>query len=163
MFIVAEGFIFTTRCGRSSLRIPFKAYYPLVVMFFLVTVCSNYALQLSIPMPLYMVFSSGSLVVNMIMGMVILKTNYNWSKYLAVLLITIGIIVFTVISASDLVRLVGVELFLNNVFSWTCRRLKLYLVLKLKLPQSVRHHSLPYSGGPLVSTKRNFTLLFTNY
>lgn len=104
MFIVVEGFIFTTRCGCSSLRIPLRAYYPVVVMFFLVSVCSNYALQLSIPMPLYMVFSSGSLVVNMVMSMVILRNSYNMSKYLAVLMITIGIILFTVISAVEMVR-----------------------------------------------------------
>lgn len=104
LFIVVEGFIFTTRCGCSSLRIPMRAYYPVVVMLFLVSVCSNYALQLSIPMPLYMVFSSGSLVVNMVMSMVILRISYSMSKYLAVMMITIGIILFTVISAIDMVR-----------------------------------------------------------
>jgi drug/metabolite transporter (DMT)-like permease len=38
----------------------------------------------------------------MVMGIIILKKRYNFSKYLAVVLITVGIIVYTISSAKSL-------------------------------------------------------------
>lgn len=100
-FIALEGFIFTSKCGTEKLRIDFRAYLILVVMFFVVSVCNNYAFDFNIPMPLHMIFRAGSLIANMIMGIIILKKQYDFSKYLSVLMITGGIITCTIISGSD--------------------------------------------------------------
>ncbi|KMQ91876.1 udp-xylose and udp-n-acetylglucosamine transporter-like protein [Lasius niger] len=44
-------------------------------MFFVVSVCNNYAFNFNIPMPLHMIFRAGSLIANMAMGIVILNKN----------------------------------------------------------------------------------------
>lgn len=72
-------------------------------MFFVVSVCNNYAFDFNIPMPLHMIFRAGSLIANMIMGILILNKTYTFSKYLSVLMITGGIVICTVISGSDVV------------------------------------------------------------
>uniref|UniRef100_A0A1L8DEL9 Putative udp-n-acetylglucosamine transporter n=1 Tax=Nyssomyia neivai TaxID=330878 RepID=A0A1L8DEL9_9DIPT len=100
-FIAIEGFIFTHRLGKEPPRIGFKDYTILVAMFFTVSVCNNYAFDFNIPMPLHMIFRAGSLIANMIMGILILKKKYEFSKYFSVLLITFGIIICTIVSGSD--------------------------------------------------------------
>lgn len=52
-------------------------------------------------------FFQGSLIANMIMGMVILRKRYDLSKYVSVLLITLGIVVCTVVSGSEIVSSIG--------------------------------------------------------
>lgn len=71
-------------------------------MFFVSNVCNNYAFNFHIPMPLHMIFRSGSLMANMVMGIIILKKSYDIWKYISVILITLGIIVCTVSSGSSL-------------------------------------------------------------
>ena len=79
-----------------------RDYLYLVITFFLVCVSNNYALRFNISMPLNMIFKSGSLIANMMLGILILKNRYKRSKYIAVTLITIGIALCTIASASDL-------------------------------------------------------------
>lgn len=105
LFIAVEGFLFTARCGLTKIKIPFSAYYTLVSMFFVVSVCNNYAFDFNIPMPLHMIFRAGSLIANMIMGIIILKKRYDLSKYLSVLMITMGIIVCTIVSGANVVSI----------------------------------------------------------
>ena len=56
-------------------------------MYFGVSVVNNWALSFDVPMPLHMIFRAGSLIANMIMGMLILGRRYSGTKYLAVLAI----------------------------------------------------------------------------
>lgn len=63
--------------------------------------CSNYALQLDVAMPLYMVLSAATLCVNMAMGRWLLRRQYGALKYVAVAMITVGVGVFTVSSSSS--------------------------------------------------------------
>ena len=56
LFISIEGFLFTTRMGSVSPKVPMDAYFKLVVMYFAVSVVNNYALNFDIPMPLHMIF-----------------------------------------------------------------------------------------------------------
>ena len=74
-------------------------------MYFLVSVTNNYALSYNIPMPLHMVFRAGSLMANMVMGMVLLGKRYKTVKYVSVVMITIGIATCTVMSATSRVSL----------------------------------------------------------
>lgn len=70
-------------------------------MFYVSSVCNNYAFDFNIPMPLHMIFRAGSLIANMIMGIIILKKRYEFSKYLSVFMITLGIVLCTIVSGSN--------------------------------------------------------------
>lgn len=102
LFISVEGFLFTSKCGTVKPSIGMKDYFILVTMFFVANVCNNYAFDFNIPMPLHMIFRAGSLIANMIMGIVILKKKYPFSKYLSVFMISIGIGICTIISGMDI-------------------------------------------------------------
>lgn len=52
-------------------------------------------------MPLHMIFRAGSLIANMVMGILILKKRYDFSKYLSVFMITLGIILCTIVSGTE--------------------------------------------------------------
>ncbi|KAL0968747.1 hypothetical protein UPYG_G00271180 [Umbra pygmaea] len=100
-FIALEGFIFETKCGRKKPAIPISNYVIMVTMFFTVSVINNYALNFNIAMPLHMIFRSGSLIANMILGIVILKKRYSMSKYLSIVLVSLGIFICTIMSAKQ--------------------------------------------------------------
>ena len=99
--IALEGFIFTTKFGTVKPKVPFSAWVLLVIMYFLVSVSNNYALNFNIPMPLHMIFRAGSLMANMMLGVLILGKQYTMSKYLSILMITVGIITCTYSSTSS--------------------------------------------------------------
>lgn len=69
----------------------------------------------------------GSLIANMVMGIIILRKRYVLSKYLSVLMITIGIVICTIISGSsvkstanpDLVKDTDVPSAYSVLFWWT--------------------------------------------
>ena len=105
LVIAVEGFIFTTKLGTVGPVVPFKSWITLVVMYFMVSVTNNYALSYHVPMPLHMIFRAGSLMANMLMGMVLLGRRYTTTKYVSVLMITIGIATCTVMSATSRVSL----------------------------------------------------------
>uniref|UniRef100_A0A8C9XEH5 Solute carrier family 35 member B4 n=1 Tax=Sander lucioperca TaxID=283035 RepID=A0A8C9XEH5_SANLU len=102
VFIALEGFIFETNFGRKKPAIPLRNYVIMVTMFFTVSVINNYALNFNIAMPLHMIFRSGSLIANMILGIIILKKRYSASKYLSVALISAGIFICTIMSARQM-------------------------------------------------------------
>uniref|UniRef100_A0AAR2JFL0 Solute carrier family 35 member B4 n=1 Tax=Pygocentrus nattereri TaxID=42514 RepID=A0AAR2JFL0_PYGNA len=100
-FIALEGFIFETNFGRKKPAIPISNYMIMVTMFFTVSVINNYALNFNIAMPLHMIFRSGSLIANMILGIIILKKRYSASKYLSIVLVSLGIFICTFMSAKQ--------------------------------------------------------------
>eukprot|EP00092_Neocalanus_flemingeri_P040875 GFUD01044498.1.p1 GENE.GFUD01044498.1~~GFUD01044498.1.p1 ORF type:complete len:337 (-),score=54.72 GFUD01044498.1:334-1344(-) len=99
--IAIEGLVFTTRFLTVKPKVPFSSWIILVVMFFLVSVSNNYALNFNIPMPLHMIFRAGSLMANMLMGIALLGKRYSITKYLSVLMITLGITICTLMSAKS--------------------------------------------------------------
>ncbi|XP_061678995.1 UDP-xylose and UDP-N-acetylglucosamine transporter [Syngnathoides biaculeatus] len=100
-FIALEGLVFETRFGTKKPAIPVSNYVVMVTMFFTVSVVNNYALNFNIAMPLHMIFRSGSLIANMILGIVILKKRYSAGKYLSIALVSAGIFICTVVSAKQ--------------------------------------------------------------
>ncbi|XP_062402991.1 UDP-xylose and UDP-N-acetylglucosamine transporter [Sardina pilchardus] len=100
-FIALEGFIFETNFGRKKPAIPMSNYVIMVTMFFTVSVINNYALNFNIAMPLHMIFRSGSLIANMILGIIILKKRYTASKYVSIILVSVGICICTIMSAKQ--------------------------------------------------------------
>ncbi|XP_023420059.1 nucleotide sugar transporter SLC35B4 isoform X1 [Cavia porcellus] len=101
LFIAVEGFLFEADLGRKPPAIPIRYYAIMVTMFFTVSVVNNYALNLNIAMPLHMIFRSGSLIANMILGIIILKKRYNMLKYLSIALVSVGIFICTFMSAKQ--------------------------------------------------------------
>ncbi|XP_028307379.1 UDP-xylose and UDP-N-acetylglucosamine transporter [Gouania willdenowi] len=101
LFIALEGFFFEARLGRKKAAIPVSNYFIMVIMFFTVSVINNSALNYSIAMPLHMIFRSGSLIANMILGIIILKKRYSRSKYLSIALVSAGIFLCTFMSAKQ--------------------------------------------------------------
>lgn len=99
IFVAIEGFINEMRWGRKKNAIPLSHYSLLVLMFLSSNVLNNYALNFHIPLPLHMIFRSGSLIANLLLGILILKRTYPPSKYLAVITITIGICISTLASS----------------------------------------------------------------
>lgn len=99
LVIAIEGFIFTTKLGTVAPKVPFSAWIILVVMYFLVSVSNNYALNFNIPMPLHMIFRAGSLMANMLLGILYLNKRYTLTKYMSVLMISLGIVTCTYMSA----------------------------------------------------------------
>ncbi|KAF3819368.1 hypothetical protein GH733_013518 [Mirounga leonina] len=78
-----------------------RYYAVMVAMFFTVSVVNNYALNLNIAMPLHMIFRSGSLIANMILGIIILKKRYSMFKYTSIALVSVGIFICTFMSAKQ--------------------------------------------------------------
>jgi UDP-xylose/UDP-N-acetylglucosamine transporter B4 len=71
-----------------------------VLTFFLCNVINNQALNFHVPVPLHIIFRSGSLLTSLIMNRLLLGRDYPLKKYLSVLAITIGIILCTLATAS---------------------------------------------------------------
>ncbi|KAJ8983321.1 hypothetical protein NQ317_010860 [Molorchus minor] len=101
VFIALHGFIFTSKFGTVKPKIIFKDYLILIVFFFTTSVVNNWAFAFNIPVPLHMIFRAGSLIANMILGILLLKKRYSLEKYLSVFLITIGIIICTLYSSKE--------------------------------------------------------------
>ncbi|XP_062522394.1 nucleotide sugar transporter SLC35B4-like isoform X2 [Corticium candelabrum] len=95
LFISAEGFVLTVDFGRKRPNVPLRMYAALVILFFSSSVINNWSLKFNIPMPLHMVFKAGSLVTNMIMGMLILKKRHSLTKYVSVAMVSVGIYICT--------------------------------------------------------------------
>lgn len=135
LFVALEGFFVTQKFGTKKRNIGFKDYLLLVIMFFVASVANNYAFDFNIPMPLHMIFRAvsfillisiimtgryllmplcptliqGSLIANMVMGIVILRRRYAISKYFSVFLITMGIAICTIVSGSEIVSWAAVS------------------------------------------------------
>jgi len=118
LLISIEGFVFTTNFGRVSPQVPFSAWLILVIMYFLVNVTNNYALSYNIPMPLHMIFRAGGLLVNMLMGIFIMGKTYDRIKYVSVVMISFGIFLCTIMSATNRVSIkTGKVIFYNETDS----------------------------------------------
>lgn len=101
LFIAAEGFVNTTKFFTRKPVIPLKSYVLMVLLFFLTSVVNNYAFAFNVSMPLHLIFRSGSLVANMILGFFILRKRYNSMKCISVIMITAGICLATLASVGD--------------------------------------------------------------
>lgn len=102
LVIAVEGLIFESRFFTKKPVIPVKNYLYMVCFFFTVSVVNNYALHFKIPLPLHMIFRSGSLIANLVLGILYLNKKYTASKYIGVFMVTIGITMATMASAGEL-------------------------------------------------------------
>lgn len=87
------------KMGTKIPEVPVKEHAKMIVFFFLTNVINNYAFHFQIDLPLHMIFRSGSLIANMLLGILILKKSYPLSKYLSIIMVTMGISLATMASA----------------------------------------------------------------
>ncbi|VDN08408.1 unnamed protein product [Thelazia callipaeda] len=88
LFISLEGLIFTSKFFAVPNKIPIRGYLPTVITFFFVNVINNQALNFHVPVPLHIIFRSGSLLASLILTKLLQRKQYSLRKYLAVLMIT---------------------------------------------------------------------------
>jgi solute carrier family 35 (UDP-xylose/UDP-N-acetylglucosamine transporter), member B4 len=93
-------------------------YVKLVIMFFMASWLNNYALNFHISIPLLMIFRSGSLMANMVLGIFILNKTYDIWKYISVLMITLGIFVCTIATGSDMKQKSQADDKVDSFFYW---------------------------------------------
>ncbi|XP_026859052.2 UDP-xylose and UDP-N-acetylglucosamine transporter isoform X2 [Electrophorus electricus] len=181
-FIAFEGFIFEVNFGRKKPAIPLSNYVIMVTMFFTVSVINNCALNFNIAMPLHMIFRSGSLIANMILGIIILKKRYSVSKYLSIVLVSVGIFICTVMSAKQVsaerggTEEEGMYAFLHWLLGITMLTFALLMSARMGIFQETLYkkygkhskealfynHCLPLPGFVLLSTSiYNHAVLFS--
>jgi UDP-xylose/UDP-N-acetylglucosamine transporter B4 len=101
LFIAVEGFFVTTKCLTVRNKVPITDYMKMVCLFFVVSVMNNYAFSFNIPLPLHMIFRSGSLIANMLLGVLIMDKVYPRYKYASVFVISCGIFLATYASSQQ--------------------------------------------------------------
>ncbi|KAI8064782.1 UAA transporter [Gongronella butleri] len=80
--------------------VPIHRWMILVTLFFIVSVMNNLALGYHISVPLHIIFRSGGLIINMIMGAVLLKKRYSLGQITGVICVTLGVIMATLDNAN---------------------------------------------------------------
>uniref|UniRef100_A0A8R1HLE9 Uncharacterized protein n=1 Tax=Caenorhabditis japonica TaxID=281687 RepID=A0A8R1HLE9_CAEJA len=70
-------------------------------MFFTVNVVNNQALNFHVPVPLHIIFRSGSLLATLLVSVFLIGKSYSIRKYLSVFAITLGIVVCTLATSAQ--------------------------------------------------------------
>ncbi|UMM27300.1 hypothetical protein L5515_010653 [Caenorhabditis briggsae] len=98
IFTATYGLMFHSKFFTVPNRIPIKSYAKIVAIFFTVNMANNLALKFAIYFPLFIIFKSGTLLTNMTMGYIIRSYRYNLKQIIAVIVVTAGIVIFTLAS-----------------------------------------------------------------
>ncbi|MFH4981002.1 hypothetical protein AB6A40_007711 [Gnathostoma spinigerum] len=101
LWVSFVGFLQQSRCFRRWPRnkIPImRGYLPIVILFFIINVGNNLALTFDIPVPLFIIFKSGALLTNMVLGYLLRNRFFTRRKVSSVVAVTAGIILFTIAS-----------------------------------------------------------------
>ncbi|CAB3409484.1 unnamed protein product [Caenorhabditis bovis] len=101
LFIAAQGLVMTSRFFTVPNKIPLRGYFKTVVTFFIVNVVNNQALNYHVPVPLHIIFRSGSLLATLVLSVIWVGKKYTARKYISVLAITIGIIICTLATSGQ--------------------------------------------------------------
>lgn len=80
-------------------RVPLLPYLIQVALFFVLSTLNNAAFAYHIPMTVHIIFRSGGMIVNMVLGWLLVKKRYTLRQVISVLVVTVGI-VLTTLSAS---------------------------------------------------------------
>ncbi|KAJ1962574.1 golgi uridine diphosphate-N- acetylglucosamine transporter, partial [Dispira parvispora] len=75
--------------------VPLRKWFVMVVLYFTVSILNNWALAFHISVPLHIVFRSGGLVMNMVVGYLFMRKRYSGGQVLSVALVTMGVILAT--------------------------------------------------------------------
>jgi UDP-xylose/UDP-N-acetylglucosamine transporter B4 len=84
----------------TNRHIPLKCYANIIICFFAVNVMNNQTLNFDVPVPLFIIFRSATLLASVLMSYIMLGKVYSMKSILSVLTVTIGIIWFTLASSN---------------------------------------------------------------
>uniref|UniRef100_A0A1I7UNQ4 UAA transporter n=1 Tax=Caenorhabditis tropicalis TaxID=1561998 RepID=A0A1I7UNQ4_9PELO len=101
LFISSIGLVFTSKFFTVKNKIPLEGYIKTVSMFFFVNVVNNQALNFHVPVPLHIIFRSGSLLATLVLSVLIAGKTYSARKYISVFAITVGIVICTLATSSQ--------------------------------------------------------------
>ncbi|CAE6422571.1 unnamed protein product [Rhizoctonia solani] len=87
------------RLRFKPLRIPLSRWLVQVVLFLVTSLLNNAAFKYSIPMAVHIIFRSGGLVVNLLLGLALGK-KYTRTQIVSILLVTVGVALSTTSSLS---------------------------------------------------------------
>ncbi|CAJ0604438.1 unnamed protein product [Cylicocyclus nassatus] len=97
VFVSLEGILFRSMLSVKQ-EIPLRVYIKIVSIFFIVNLCNNTSIRCDIYFPLFIIFKSGSLLANIILCTLLRNRIYTTTKIFSVLIVTAGIIMFTLAS-----------------------------------------------------------------
>uniref|UniRef100_A0AC35GWC5 UDP-xylose and UDP-N-acetylglucosamine transporter n=1 Tax=Panagrolaimus sp. PS1159 TaxID=55785 RepID=A0AC35GWC5_9BILA len=97
-------------------HIPLKSYFTIILCFFAVNVMNNQTLNFDVPVPLFIIFRSGTLLASVLLSYIMLGRVYSWKSILSVFTITFGIILFTL--GTLLASVLLSYIMLGRVYSW---------------------------------------------
>jgi len=168
LFISIEGFINTTRFLSIPSKVPILEWVNLVVLYFIVNLMNNWSFNFNISMPLYMIFKSGSLAASMLTEKIVLQRKHSATKHISVLLISIGISIYTFASSTmePMEKVNTQDTFINWMFGIAMLSTSLVLSARMGVYQEEIHnrfgrhprealfytHCLPLPGFFLISS-----------
>lgn len=80
---------------RFPARVPLRRWAVQVVLYFATSMLNNMAFAYAIPMAVHIIFRSGGMVVNMLLGWIVDRKRYSLLQVASVLLVSAGVIVAT--------------------------------------------------------------------
>lgn len=97
LLVAVEGLGHQVTWGKYGVSlkktaVPLSHWLLLVTLFFVVSLLNITALSYNISIPLHIIFRSGGLIVNMIIGIVFLGKRYSIGQMSGVMLVTVGVI-----------------------------------------------------------------------
>lgn len=81
--------------------VPLRRWVVQVVLYATTSLLNNVAFAYDVPMPVHIIFRSGGLVVNMIMGWLLRGKRYSLAQVFSVILVTLGVIVATLSTSTS--------------------------------------------------------------
>lgn len=110
-------------------KVPLLPYFIQVALFFVLSTLNNAAFAYHIPMTVHIVFRSGGMIINMILGWMFTKKRYTVRQVASVLVVTVGIIITTLSASKPKSRVAEVDTTDVSLYAMGISILALALVL----------------------------------
>ncbi|KAG2345033.1 UAA transporter [Suillus weaverae] len=110
-------------------KVPLLPYFVQVALFFVLSTLNNAAFAYHIPMTVHIVFRSGGMIINMILGWMFTKKRYTVRQVASVLVVTAGIIMTTLSASKPKSRAAEVDTPDTSLYAMGISILGLALVL----------------------------------
>ncbi|EFO25932.2 hypothetical protein LOAG_02554 [Loa loa] len=72
-----------------------RGYARIVLIFFVVNISNNLALRYDVSIPLFIIFRSGTLLANVLLGFCLRNRICSWGKLLSIMFVSMGVVLFT--------------------------------------------------------------------
>uniref|UniRef100_A0A1I7W0U7 UAA transporter n=1 Tax=Loa loa TaxID=7209 RepID=A0A1I7W0U7_LOALO len=98
IFVSIIGFFkqshYFKRLPRSKVPL-LRGYARIVLIFFVVNISNNLALRYDVSIPLFIIFRSGTLLANVLLGFCLRNRICSWGKLLSIMFVSMGVVLFT--------------------------------------------------------------------